>query len=365
MKIAFLTMGKDIGGAAQDIITLSQGLQKRGHAIYVISSRGVLDKILSGTGVHFIDAPLYTRNPLQLWKVSRIIRTIAKEHHLQLLNPQGMYTALCAWMATLGWTRCTFKVVTTIHMISSLSLYKYSWALNIFSKRVVTESYCERNRLTSHGVIFNKIRVIANSVDTVRFSSEHSEPVLRKEYKIDNDCVCFGIVARLSREKRHTDFVQAARIVHEKCTNTKFLIIGEGPEWSNIERAVDGSEDYIKMVGLRRDIPDVLKSINCFVLSSNIESLPLSIREAMSMGLPVITTDVGGVREAVIEGMNGFVVPSENPELLAEAMLKIASNPDLGYILGQRGRQLCISNFALEHWVNATELFFDYVIKTK
>lgn len=363
MRIAFLTMGKDIGGAAQDVITLSQGLAKNGHEVSVISSPGVMDLALKGSEVRFIDAPLYTRNPAGLWRASREIRKIARQHNLQILNPQGMYTAFSAWLATFGFRKTGFKVVTTIHMISSLKLYKFVCALNLFSDHIITESYCEKNRLISNGVKNKKVTVISNSVDMVKFSKKNSIPVLRKEYNIAEPCVCFGIIARLSKEKRHSDFIAAAKAAHIEMPDSFYFIVGDGPEKEKILKEVKGCEDYIILTGARKDIPDVLKSIECFVLSSEVESLPLSIREAMSMSLPVIATDVGGIREAVIHGITGVVVPPKNPELLAEAMLQIAKDREAAKKLGEKGMDLCKTNFELSKWLHNTIETFEKVLK--
>ncbi len=363
MNVAFLTMGKDIGGAAQDVITLTQGLVSRGHTVFVISRRGVLDKELAGTPVRFIDAPLYTRNPIGLWKASRKIRRIVLSHEIELLNPQGMFTAFSSWLATIGWKRDQFKIVTTIHMISQLRLYKYSWALNIFSDRIITESNCERNRLTGGGVCRKSISVISNAVDMDYFSRSDAVPVLRKEYTIPEDYCCFGIIARLSKEKRHIDFIHAAVQVHNVNPKTVFFIIGDGPESEQIRKMTEGTEEFIMMTGKRRDIPDVLCSLDCFVLTSEIESLPLSIREAMSMELPVITTDVGGVREAVLHGITGLVVSPYNVQQLVDSMLKLAEDEALRHRMGKKGHELCRIGFELGNWAEKTEQLFEEVLK--
>ncbi len=362
MRIAFLTMGKDIGGAAQDVITLSQGLANHGHEVFVLASRGVLDVALADTTVKFIDVPLYTRNLYGLWKASREIRKYARKYSLDILNPQGMYPAFSSWLARFGLRKQTFRIVTTIHMISSLSLYKYSRILNTFSEYIITESYCERNRLVSYGVDIRKVRVVSNSVDMNRFSTKRTNAVLRDEYKIPDSCFCFGIVARLSREKRHSDFIAAAKIVHGKKPDTRFFIVGDGPEKERILKEAEGCEEFIFTTGSRNDIPDILKSLDCFVLNSEVESLPLSIREAMSMSLPVIATDVGGIREAVLHGITGLVVPSKNSELLAEAMIQMAENKELAIQYGEAGHSLCMSNFELSRWVAETEKAFRYVM---
>jgi len=128
---------------------------------------------------------------------------------------------------------------------------------------------------------------------------------------------------------------------------------------------VKGCEDFIVLTGARKDIPDVLKSIDCFVLSSEVESLPLSIREAMSMSLPVIATDVGGIREAVIHGITGMVVPPRNPELLAKAMIEMTKDRDAAKSLGKKGKELCSTNFELSKWLHNTIYTFSNVLKNK
>jgi glycosyltransferase involved in cell wall biosynthesis len=365
MNVAFLTMGIDIGGAKQDVLTLSQELCRKGHNIFVLSVLGVMDEELKNTGVQFIPAPFCTRNPVGLWKASRVLRNIIRENNIELVNPQGMFTAAIAWLSQWGMAPSEIVVVTTIHMISSLRLYKWAWTLNIFSKAIITESNCERNRLMSGGVISDKITVISNSVDMVKFSSENTKPILRDEYHLNADKTIFGLIARLSPEKRHIDFIEAARIVNLQYPDAHFFIVGSGPCQDEIQKLSIGTEGYLHLTGQRRDIPDILKSLTCFVLNSKVESLPLSIREAMSMALPVIVTDVGGNREAVLEGLTGWVVQPCTPQAIAERMIWIIENKEAAVELGKEGRILCQSCFEMTEWGNKTEAFFRQCLRDK
>lgn len=153
MRIAFLTMGKDIGGAKQDVITLSQQIANKGHDVYVISVPGVMDRELADTKVHFVPAEFYTRSPWGLFKASRTLLKIIRKEKIELVNPQGFFTAAIAWMMRFSLTPSFIPIVTTIHMFSSLDFYKYAWMLNIFSKEIITESNCERVRLEGGGEI--------------------------------------------------------------------------------------------------------------------------------------------------------------------------------------------------------------------
>jgi len=358
MRVAFLTMGNDIGGAKNDVITLSNELKKRGHDVFVFSAPGVMDQELQGSGVQFVPAPFYTRSPWGLFRASRLLRKEIRKNQIQLVNPQGMFTAAIGWLAHFGVASCKFKLITTIHMISSLRLYKWAWTLNTFTEAIITESSCERNRLIAGGVKPERITVINNSVDMERFSREKSAPTLRKEYSLDDSAPTFGLIARLSPEKRHCDFIKAAEIVHQHYPQAHFFIVGDGPCHDEVYSLAKGKEAYLHLTGARRDIPDILHSLTCFVLNSKTESLPLSIREAMSMRLPVIVTDVGGNREAVIDGVNGWVVPPCQPEKLAERMCHVINNPEESVKLGEEGHRFCQKCFEVHNWGRKTEDIF-------
>ena len=187
-----------------------------------------------------------------------------------------------------------------------------------------------------------------------KFSQDNTKPVLTEEYDISKNDVVFGIVARLSPEKRHLDYVEAAKIAHKQNPNMKFFIIGDGPMRQEIEKQIEGC-DYIIMTGMRRDVPNILRSLDCFVLCSEVESLPLSIREAMSMKLPVVVTDVGGNREIVADGVTGLLVDPHRPNELADAMLRIASDKDSRKDMGERAWRFCKDRFDARDWAKYTE----------
>ena len=98
MKVAFLTMGKDIGGAKQDVLTLSQKIAAHGHDVFVIAAPGVIDRELTGTPVQFIPAEFYVRRPWGLWKASRYLLRVVRENNIELDNPQAFYTPRIAAM---------------------------------------------------------------------------------------------------------------------------------------------------------------------------------------------------------------------------------------------------------------------------
>ena len=155
-----------------------------------------------------------------------------------------------------------------------------------------------------------QVRVIPNGVDVTRF---HNRPGWRCESRktlgLNPDAPVVGIVAALRAEKNHALFLQAAACLREEMSDAQFLIVGDGPEREEIERTVKALRlsDCVKLSGSRTDIPKVLASLDVFALTSHIEANPVSILEAMAMGLPVVATDVGSVSETVRPGVTGFL----------------------------------------------------------
>ena len=115
------------------------------------------------------------------------------------------------------------------------------------------------------------------------------------------------------------------------------LAVGQGPrssEIADLHRAL-GLGSRFRLLGFRTDVPDLLAASDLMVMSSLTEGLPVSIMEAMSQGLPIVATAVGGVPEAVTDGRNGLLVPSGSPEALAEAIGRVAGDDALRERLGR------------------------------
>ena len=169
-----------------------------------------------------------------------------------------------------------------------------------------------------------KVRVIPNGVDTDRFRfCEADRRRLRSEFGIPQDAPVCGIVAALRMEKNHLLFLRSAALLHDAMPQTHFLIVGDGPELGKLQAAAEqaGIAPYVHFAGTRSDIPQLLSMIDLFSLTSHNEANPVSILEAMSVGRPVVATDVGSVSESVDHGITGFLCRSgaaaENRQIMA------------------------------------------------
>ena len=160
----------------------------------------------------------------------------------------------------------------------------------------------------------------------------------------------FTMAARLLREKGVVEFVEAARCIKAKYPEVRFWLLGDIdyenpgaiPEHEVRSWEADG---VLEWKGYVSDIADWYARTSVFVLPSYREGVPRSTQEAMAMARPVITTDVPGCRETVIDGLNGFLIPPRDPKALADAMERFIKNPDLIPQMGKESRRLAEERF--------------------
>lgn len=168
--------------------------------------------------------------------------------------------------------------------------------------------------------------------------------------KPDTSKIRFIFVGRLLAEKGINEFLLAAKIVKAVQPEVEFVVLGE----TDPGNAGSVDSDYLDSLvqqgtimypGSVSNVADWLADSSVFVLPSYREGVPRSTQEAMAVGRPVITTDVPGCRETIVDGENGFKVPPHNPTAVAEAMQRFIKEPDLVLKMGLRSRELAVQKF--------------------
>jgi glycosyltransferase involved in cell wall biosynthesis len=203
-----------------------------------------------------------------------------------------------------------------------------------------------------------KVHVIPNGVDTQRFQpNAEAAARVRHELHIPKDAPVTGIVAALRPEKNHLLFLEAAALVRSKRPDARFVIVGDGPERPAIELGIQRFRlgECVHLLGSRSDIPEVLSACDAFMLTSHNEANPVSILEAMSVGLPVVSTNVGSVCESVEHGVTGFLAQPGNACDLADSLLTIFNDAALAAQFGAAGRQEVVDRWSLESMVRGYE----------
>jgi glycosyltransferase involved in cell wall biosynthesis len=195
----------------------------------------------------------------------------------------------------------------------------------------------------------DRLRIVQNGTDLDRFRPDPTARIaVRGELGVPDDAVLLGTVGRLATVKNHALLLRAtAPLLGPKL---HLAIAGGGPEAGRTRALVEelGVSAFVHLVGEIAEVPRLLAGLDVFVLSSDVEGLPLSVTEAMGVALPVVSTAVGGVPKVVLEGETGLLAPPRDEEALRKAIQSIASSPETRERMGKRAREVALARYSSE-----------------
>ncbi len=209
--------------------------------------------------------------------------------------------------------------------------------------RVVGVGCAVRDALIANeGMPARRIGVIYNGIDLAPFAdASHHRGAVRRELGLGPDDLAIFQVGRLDPLKDHATAVRTIGRLVNRHPGARLLLVGEGPEEAAIRELVrqrDLTAD-VRFLGLRTDVARLLSAADLCLLTSVSEGIPLVLIEAMAAGLPVVSTNVGGVPEVVEDGRTGLLAPSADDAALADKVLRLASDPALRESMGRAGRE--------------------------
>lgn len=212
---------------------------------------------------------------------------------------------------------------------------------------------------SARGVVpAGRLIVIPNGVDTARFAAGAlpPRPEARAALGLDPSDPMALCVARLSPEKDVASFLEAAALLTPLLPSARFLVAGEGPLLPTLAHQIQHLrlEKRAALLGRREDIPTLLAAADLLCLPSREEGLGLAALEAMAAGVPVVATRVGGLPEAVEEGVTGLLVAPGDPAALAAALTALLSDPPRARMLGAAGRRRADERYTRERMLRTT-----------
>ena len=305
-------------------------------------------------------------------QVVKTIRDIVVKHDINLIHSHDYKSDLFAYLVRHWLWRRHIALVSTAHAWVMLGLKGEMYRrLDLLLMRrfdhLIAVSQATKSEMLTAGVPESKISVIHNGIDTKAWSPEMVRTTLREELNISSSRPVVGYVGRIMPEKDLVSWLKAAALVTKKFPEARFVLVGEGRddttlhELQTLVSTLEISEHVI-FLGHRYNLLPVYSAFDIFLLSSLREGLPNSILEAMALGIPVVTTDVAGAKELVVDGETGFVVPQKDPKQMAKAVVTLLADPYTLKRMSQAGRSRVESEFAFLNRLRRVEDLYDQVL---
>ena len=335
---------KGWGGQENRILKESVGLAKYGVRIVVLCQPGsTLEKNARSEGIE-----VRTCRMSKHYDVAAIasILSLIKREKIDVVSTHSGRDSFLAGIAG-RISRRRPVIVRTRHIampITSRITYR------VLPHMVVTTSEYVRQYLISEGIRPERVMTVHTGIDVNRFDPENTAGDLREELGLGLAAPLIGTVAILRLKKGYHFLLDAVPGVLREMPEAVFVLVGDGPQRNNISRKIEsmGLSHSVLMLGLRRDVPNILKSIDLFVLSTLQEAHGGVFVEAMAMGKPVIGTDVGGVGEVIVHGVNGYLVKPGDSSALCETILTMLRDRERARGMGIEGRKIVQQRFTVE-----------------
>ena len=235
-----------------------------------------------------------------------------------------------------------------------------------FTDVIITVSEQQRDEIIKYKIAEpEKIIAIPLGLDLKPFINSDTDPnEVRREFSVPEETKLVGIVARLVPIKNHVCFLEAARLVLAHYDNVRFMIVGDGELRGTLEqKARDlGIEDRVIFMGFQYNLQKIYAGLDIIALSSYNEGLPVALIEAMAAGKPVISTEVGGVVDLILDGDNGLLVPSNDPKSLAEATLYLLEHSERRRMMGVAGRKKVYPHFDKKRLVGDIDNLYENLL---
>ncbi len=365
-RIALIIDDLDVGGAQRQLLEMAQHLPKDRFEVSVIALSAT--RLQLAEEVRAAGVPVYAIAQSGAWSWScwrslyRLLRVLRPQLVHTWLFTADLYGRSAAWAARVP------RILSAVRSVEPWKPGRYVLVDRVL--RRITDAFTVNagaigDVLTQReGVPPAKIITVYNGVDLARFDPAAANGAVRQQVGATDQMPVVGIVGRLSPEKDHATFLQAAVLVATQRPQARFLILGSGALREELRAlAVQlGLEGAVRFLGAQADVREVFAALDLLVVSSRYEGCCNVILEGMAMGKPVVATAVGGNPELVKSGQTGWLVPAQDPAAMAQAMLRVIDDPQMAAAMGREGRRQVEARFSTERMIEQTASLYERLL---
>jgi glycosyltransferase involved in cell wall biosynthesis len=336
---AFAKRGFRVLIACQPDAPLGCEAQRRGMAVRPVTMRGAGD----------VGA---------CWRLRRLMQT-------ETVDLVHTHSSIDGWLAGFAAKSLRLPIVRSRH-VSIPVKRRRNFVYNALCDRIISSGDAVREVLVTAGVKAEKIVAIPAGVDTAQFHPAVSGAAVRRELGINGPVI--GTVAMFRHAKGHRVLLRAMPEILRSEPGVVFLWVGDGVGRGALQQEVAeaGLQAKVHMVGFREDIPACLAAMDMVVLPSiRSDGVPQVMIQALAMRKPVVASAVGGIPEVIHHQRTGVLVPPNDPQALANAVVQLLRDPQSAAAWARAGGQLIDTHYGLEHMIDRTAAVYTAVLVEK
>lgn len=378
MRIVCLNHSGKVSGAEISLLTFFEGLKERKEIepILICPTEGVLKERAQGMGFPIVNIESFeagfTSNPLsflgygvRLLRIGRKLASIVKEIKADLIDANSVRAGLVASVSTLF-----HKIPILVHVRDCVPRNRIGILTRRIiarrASRIVANSSYVAHHFALDGFMFRKTEVVYNPLDLSSFDPKKVDgDQFKKMFKVNGSYPLLAVVGQISPWKGLADVIRAMSKVLSSFPEARLLVVGEpkfdtaSARYNNVAYLKELKSLVEKLnlrkevifTGERSDIPQIMKAIDLLILASWEEPFGRALIEAMAMEKPVISTNVGGPTEILEDGVNGILVSPKNPQIIAQAIIQLASKKKKSEEMGRRGRKEVEKRFNTDTYI--------------
>lgn len=372
-----------VGGAQENTLYTAQYLNPARYSVQVITgpqtgSEGSLLTEATDRGIHLTILPELVReispknDAVAFMKLVKLLKrdpyAIVHTHS----SKAGILGRLAARRAQIpvivhtvhGWSfhDHMHPILRWMYVILEKLVYRYTDAMIFVSQKDIERGKSTKI-LTKQNYYLIRSAIPLDLFDPTLYSQALSRDSLGIPAKVP----VLGNVGRFSAQKDPLSWVRVAAQVHAIIPDCYFLLVGDGPLKEQVIQAIKDLDigDRVILTGLRRDIPELLSAMDVFLLTSLWEGLPRVVPQALAMGLPVVSNQVDGISDAVIDGQTGFLARPGDTQALATHCIQLLQEPSLRQALGTNGKSFVQNEFSLDRMIEQIEEIYNNLLINK
>ena len=366
INLLYVITKLELGGAQKQLLSLIKNLDKEKFNPFLFTAKDglLVSEALSINGLTLIKSRYLERvlsplkDTLALFEIYRVI----KKNKINIVHTHSSKAGMLGrWAARLAKVKVILHTVHGWSFNDSQRLWRtfFIWLERLSAyftdKLIIVSCHDKQKGLDHHIGREDKYSLIRYGINYTEFCV--NEQNSRKTLGLSPKDLVVGMVSCFKPQKSPQDFIKLANLIKQILPGIKFLLVGDGVLRRKMERLISefNLQKEIILTGWRRDIPQILSTIDVFVLTSLWEGLPIVVLEAMAAFKPVVATHTGGISDVIIEGRTGFLVAPGDMQELSDKLIPLLKNENLRRQIGQNAKDCLGADFSLENMVKHTQ----------